>query len=158
MRALVLLATLSVTLAVGLAGQEAASAAQAGPTFRINGVGLGMSPDSVGQLLGAPRKIEGPRSSEVTDQPVLTWTYPALEVIFFGQEATYVTCYNGPCSTPERVHLGTLRAEVVRRYGPGTPADGDRLWHYLIAGSDCGLSVEFVADKVSGLVLWCDYS
>ena len=158
MRALLLLATLSAGAALALAGQEAVPEGPAGPTFRINGVGLSMTPDSVRRLLGAPRMSEGPRSSEITDQLVLIWTYPALEIIFFGQEVEYVTCYNGPCSTPEGVALGTPRTEVVRRYGPGRQADGDRVWHYLIAGSDCGMTVEFVADEVSGLVLWCDNS
>ena len=129
-----------------------------GAEMRINSVGLDMTHREVERLLGQPKHKVGPYKTEVTDEPVTKWQYASLEVEFFGDKVTYVTCRTGPCETPAGLRLGDGRDKVERLYGAGSRIQGDSALLYVHRSSDCGMTFEFTSTRVSGMLLWCDYS
>jgi len=129
--------------------------------FVLGGIRLDADSGSVRARLGKPRRRSVSDEREGLGYVFTTWTYPHLEVTFADDKVAYVTCSSGDCSLPFGIRLGTTRVEVERLLGsPITPSAVDRpgVAKYVGRRTDCGITIEYVADRVKILKLWCDYT
>jgi hypothetical protein len=129
----------------------------------MNGVSLGANPKEVRRHLSNPSAQDTSDSREALGYLFVTWHYPALDVEFADTNVAYLTCSSGPCTLAHQVSLGMSRAQVEALLGPPLPVSPDNFLpentvKYLGRVSDCGATLQYTADKLSYIKLWCDYS
>jgi len=129
----------------------------------MNGVPLGATMAVARSRLGDPEGKDTTDARETLGHTFYKWRYPDFIVEFADSNLAYITCLTATCRVAGRVVLGASRSAVEARLGRPLPraaqsslAAGQVM--YVGLKSDCGLTVDYSNNRVTGIKLWCDYS
>lgn len=122
----------------------------------ILGITLGMSPESVTKILGAPVRTG---TDTVDSVAVTTLEYPMGTIrVRPGRGVVDFLCGGDGCLSVDSVGVGDSSATVVQAYGPTPPrgpaADPEAL-DYRLGQSDCNLTFLLSGGMVTSLELGC---
>ena len=122
----------------------------------ILGVGVGMSADTVKQLLGASVR-EGVDASD--SLPVAVLEFPMGTVRVRGSEGVVdFLCGGDDCRTVDRVGIGDSSDVTLSTYGPTPPRgplEAPEALDYRLGETNCNLTFTLSSGRVTSLELGC---
>lgn len=123
---------------------------------RILGIALGMPPESVTKILGAPVRTG---TDSVDSAVVTTLEYPVGTIrILPGRGVVDFLCGADGCLTADSVGVGDSSSLIVTSYGPtpprGLPDDPEAL-DYRLGASTCNLTFALLGGRITSLELGC---